>query len=362
MHYSITLVAAALCNLAHTLPVTSSSVSATAPTPSQLNDPTYGPIPGQSTIYSQYRGVSAPFPAKGAEPILPTTTGPPGADDLLFQNLLAVEWIVFYFYQQGVEAFNASSFTTAGYPNSTYDRLLEIRDNEAGHLRIFQDSITSNSIKPGPCQYDYGFTDVGSFLGLQILIEYTSQAFLTGLTQQAQLNVTKGAIVAISQVETRHATWALLDIWNTNPFVGPSDTSFPYANQILDLTHLFLVNGSCPPENPAYPIPSQHLPRLDYAQNTTSLNPGDEIQFTIGSPAPAFANGTDYFAVFIHGVFNITVPYDVESGTATYPGVIEDRGVTIVLIADESGAPTLESVLAGPLVIVNQPAQLATSV
>ena len=362
MHSSLFLIAITLNHLAYAYPAGSSSASATNPTPSQLNDPTYGPIPDQSTYYSQYRGVIPPFPANITDPILPTTTGTSGLDDLLFQNLLAVEWIIFSFYQQGVETFNASSFARIGYPNSTYDRLQEIRDNEAGHLRIFQDSITSNSIKPGPCKYDFGFTDVESFLATQILLEFVSQSFLTGLVLQAQLDVTKGALVAISQVETRHATWALIDIWNSSPFVGPSDTYFPYANEILDLAGQFIIPNSCPRANPAFPIPSQGLPLLNYAENTISLKPGDEINFTIGSPAPKFANGTEYFVVFVHGLFNITVPYDVKASTATYPAMIEDRGITLVLIANQSGAPTLESVLAGPLIVVNQPAELTTVV
>ena len=179
--------------------------AAAPPTQAQLADPNYGPIPGQSSIYSTYTGKAPPFPASNPSPVNATTTGEPGPDDLLFQNLLSAEWAVFSFYQQGVEAFNETSFTDLKYPNTTYERICEIRDNEAGHLRIFQDQISTTSIKPGACQYDYPFgSDPQTFLAVQTLIEVSSMAFLTGLAQEAKLNVSKGALEAIGQVETRH--------------------------------------------------------------------------------------------------------------------------------------------------------------
>ncbi len=168
------------------------------------SDPKCGPIPGESTLYSDYTGKTSPFPANMTDPVLATTKGPVGEDDLLFQNLLSAEWAVYSFYQQGVEAFNQSDFTDLGLPNTTYQRITEIRDNEAGHLRIFQDSISSASIKPGACRYEYGFTNAMEFLALQNIIEVSSMAFLTGLAQQAKASSTIGALVAIGQTETRH--------------------------------------------------------------------------------------------------------------------------------------------------------------
>ena len=174
------------------------------PSISCQSDPKCGPIPGESTLYSDYTGKAPPFPANMTGPVLATTKGPVGEDDLLFQNLLSAEWAVYSFYQQGVEAFNQSDFTDLGLPNSTYQRITEIRDNEAGHLRIFQDSISSASIKPGACRYEYGFKNAMEFLALQNIIEVSSMAFLTGLAQQAKASSTTGALVAIGQTETRH--------------------------------------------------------------------------------------------------------------------------------------------------------------
>lgn len=169
-----------------------------------LNDPNCGPIPGESLLYSDYAPKSSPFPANITAPVPATSNRPVGEDDVLFQNLLSAEWAVYSFYQQGVEAFDQSVFTDLGLPNTTYQRITEIRDNEAGHLRIFQDSISSASVKPGACMYEYGFTNAMEFLALQNIIEAVSMAFLTGLVQQAKLLSTMGALVAIAETETRH--------------------------------------------------------------------------------------------------------------------------------------------------------------
>ncbi|TAQ83291.1 hypothetical protein B7494_g8386 [Chlorociboria aeruginascens] len=315
------------------------------------------PVFGLSDYYNTYRGVAAPYPGNETAPILPTTNGTAGPDDLLFQNLLAAEWAIFSFYQQGVERFNASSFTSAGLPNTTYDRIQEIRDNEAGHLAIFQSQISSNSIKPGACQYTYGVTDALSFIETLTILEIASMAFLTGLVQQAKTNATKGALVAIASTETRHEVWALLDLWKTNPFGGPSDTSFPYANEILDTTNTFIIPGSCPQENPPYPYPSQHLPQLSY-NTTANLSPGSgsEVQFVFEGAAPEWNPAQQYYAVFFHGVLNVTVPFDVATNTTTIPDFETGKGLIIGVIADTEGAPCLESVVAGPLLLVQQPA------
>lgn len=172
--------------------------------PDSFSD-SYGPIPGQTPLYNDYRGKTPPFPLNMTSPILPTTSGPPAVDDELFQNLQATEWIVFNFYQRAVEIFNESSFTALGYPNTTYDRVAEIRDNEAGHFRIFRDAISSASVKPGSCKYNYTFTDVVSFLATQTLIESISATFLTGAVEQTQTKNLQGNLVGIAASETRHA-------------------------------------------------------------------------------------------------------------------------------------------------------------
>ncbi|XXH00655.1 Cytochrome c oxidase subunit 6 [Hypoxylon texense] len=332
----------------------------------KLADPSYGPVPGQDPLFSSYYGKDAPFPGYLRDVILPTKIGPPGTDDQVWQNLLSAEWIIFDFYQQAVEAFNTSSFVKAGFPNTTYQRIQEIRNNEAGHLRIFQNQISPTSVKPGACEHQFPFYDPISFLALVTVLEVSSMAFLTGLVQAARLSSSQAAMLAIAETETRHETWSLMDIWKTNPFAGPADTVFPYANQILDTTRSFIVPGSCPKLNPVYPSPRQALPSLSAASDTTSLLPGANIglNFTDPTNQPAFAPGRQYYAVFFHGVTNISVPINTTAFPAqeirvTIPKDFETKGVIAAVVADCPGAPTKETVVAGPGIILEQPAALA---
>ncbi|KAI0849045.1 ferritin-like domain-containing protein [Daldinia vernicosa] len=333
----------------------------------KLSDPSFGPVPGESPIFSTYYGVEAPFPGNLRDAVLPTKAGPPGEDDVVWQNLLSAEWVIFDFYQQAVEAFNETAFIKAGMPNTTYKRIQEIRNNEAGHLRIFQNQISPTSVKPGACEHQFPFYDPISFLALVTVLEVSSMAFLTGLVRDAKLPSSQAAMLSIAETEARHEVWSLIEIWKTNPFGGPSDTVFPYANQILDTTNAFIVPGSCPPENPEYPSPRQGLPALSAAKDTKSLTPGSNIGLSFTDPTnqPKFDSDKEYYAVFFHGLSNISVPIETSCWPekeirVTIPEQFETKGVIAAVVADAPGAPTKENVVAGPGIILEQPTALAT--
>jgi hypothetical protein len=318
--------------------------------------PAQGLRPGFDDYYSDYRGKAPPSPGDELDPIMPTGNGPPGLDDNLFQNLLAAEWAIFNFYQKAVEMFDESTFTDVGLPATTYDRIQEIRDNEAGHLVLFRDNISGNSVKPGPCQYRFGLTDAKSFVATMTLLEIASMAFLSALVQEAHTNATRGALVAIAATETRHETWALMDLWGANPLGGPADTSFPYAHQILYTTNQFVVPGSCPPANPPYPNPAQKIAQFTYdAKTESALTSGTEVRFLFTTPPPVWED-REYWAVFFHGLARVSVLFDVEKNTTRIPDFDLNKGVIICVIADTPDAPHKESVVAGPVLLVQQPA------
>ncbi|MCJ1449897.1 hypothetical protein MMC28_000225 [Mycoblastus sanguinarius] len=329
-----------------------------------LDDDNFGPIPAESSYYSSDNSTSPPFPGNYTQPVFPTTNGTKGADDLLFQNLMGAEWAIYAFYQYGVETFNQSAFVAAGYPPQTYQRIIEIRDNEAGHARIFGEQISNASVKPALCQYQFGISSPTAYLAAHTIVEISSMAFLTGLILQAKLDSSKEALVAIAEVESRHEAWGLIDIWQTSPFAGPVDTVFPYANQILSTTKVFVVPGSCPAGNPDYPLPDQNLPALSYAEKSTTLLPGSPITFAFSNPAnqPVFKASKSYYAVYFHGLLNITEPFDPKTNASTIPSEFEAKGLFLMVISDTPGAPTIDTVVAGPLVITEQPVEINSGV
>ncbi|KAK8054275.1 hypothetical protein PG996_013576 [Apiospora saccharicola] len=310
-------------------------------------------------------------------PNLPPPMKPTGSmnetsdTDRLWQNLLAAEWIVWSFYDAAVRSFNGTSFTTLGLPNTTYQRITDIRDNEAGHLRIFQSQISAGTVQPAPCRYDFPFdsSDPAAFLALVTLIEVASMTFITGLTQQTTNATARGILAAVGQVETRHEVWSLLDVWDASPFSGPSDTVFPYPNEILDVTNRFVIPGSCPPANPIFPNPSQNLPKVGVAAGTETVAVGATVllNFTEPDNQPRFATGKQYYAVFYHAIEIVSLPVHTDSWPAeaisvTIPSQFSAEGVVIMVLADAEGAPTLYSVVAGPVIFLQQPAALGTQV
>ncbi|KAF8861260.1 hypothetical protein BDZ45DRAFT_776489 [Acephala macrosclerotiorum] len=301
-----------------------------------LANTSYGFIPGENSYYSIYPSKSPSFPANITTPILNTTASPTGPDDLI-------------------------SFTTLGLPNTTYQHIVSIRDNEAGYPRIFQDQISSNSVKPGAYRYSFPFTSMEEFLTFQNLIEISSMAFLTRLVQQDKLNIRKGASTAVAETEIRHLVWRLIDVWNVDLFAGPSDISFPYANQILDTTNRFTVPGSRSSANPSYPFPSQHLPAMAITNITISVTLGSsiQIQFKDAMNQPSFKDRNEYYTVWFHGVENITVPFNTRGNETVIPATFE-KGLIIGVLVDEEGATMLESVVAGPIFLLQQPSTLGT--
>lgn len=105
---------------------------ASLPSPS-INQAILNAIPGQYTPWSDARGLDPPFPGDVQGAILPTEEGPAAPDDILWQTLVTAEWIVFDFYVIGLQMFGPADFDKLGLNGTlVYDRLMEIRDNEAG--------------------------------------------------------------------------------------------------------------------------------------------------------------------------------------------------------------------------------------
>ncbi len=161
-----------------------------------------------------------------------------------------------------------------------------------------------------------------------------------------------------------HQSETMLFEFSQSPFARPVHTAFPYANEILDTTKVFIVPGSCPKGNPDYPIPSQNLPTLSYQMNTTTLLPGSPVKFVFpdSDNQPKFKAGEQYFAVYFHGLLNITQPFDLKTNISKIPAEFEAKGLFLAVISDTPGAPKKENVVAGPLVITEQPVQINSGV
>lgn len=314
------------------------------------------PIIGQYEPYNTQRGPDPPYPGNRKNPILPTSNGLPAPDDALFQSLASAEWTIAHFYDFAIRKWNADTFVKLGFPNNTYDRLQEIRDNEVGHVQITLDMISDASTKPGPCEYEFNISSPMEFIIRQTLIEASGPAFLPGLTSQARESRSQGVLTSLSQVEVRHGTWSAMSLFNANPFTGPADTLYPYPMQILSQVAAYIVPGSCPKANPPFPNPPQRAATM--VSHPPFPQAGDDVQFLFPVPSlqPEFESGKEYFVVYFHALGNITRKFDTKDGRSRVPGEFDKgKGVIVAVIADVPGATTEESVVGGPLLMLQQP-------
>ncbi|KAL1647954.1 hypothetical protein SLS58_002278 [Diplodia intermedia] len=94
---------------------------------------------------------------------------------------------------------------------------------------------------------------------------------------------------------------------------------------------------------------------------TSTAQPGSKIDFVFSDETnvPSFDDGKSYYAVFFHGVNSIGVPLDTKTKLVKFDAA---RGIVIGVLADTEGAPTLESVVAGPVFLLEQPQALTRQV
>lgn len=50
------------------------------------------------------------------------------------------------------------------------------------------------------------------------------------------------------------------------------------------------------------------------------------------------------------------MPFDTKLNTSVIPATFDSKGIILVVIADEPGAPMMDSVIAGPMILLQQPA------
>jgi hypothetical protein len=107
------------------------------------------------------------------------------------------------------------------------------------------------------------------------------------------------------------------------------------------------------------PSPRQGLPRLS-APGAKSIQPGANITLSVsgGEKPLRFEESCEYYAVSFHGVLNVSMPLDTRAMSVQIPTALEPEGIFEVFLATEKGAPTDESVVAGPLVLLEDPAKL----
>lgn len=153
---------------------------------------------------------------------------------------LTLEHLEATFYREALAKFDNAAFTAAGYQTSVRDYIVEIGKHEQEHV----DALTAviKQLKGEPVKeatYEFGYTDLASFLKLAATIEGVGVAAYTGAAQYLIDNDDLlTAALTIHGVEARHASY-LNVVTGQNPFPDAVDAP-KTPDEILEIAGPFI--------------------------------------------------------------------------------------------------------------------------
>jgi len=155
---------------------------------------------------------------------------------------LTLEHLEYAFYRDGLEAFSADDFTSAGYADNVYEWFGTIRDHELEHVNVITQVITDLGGEPvAEAEYDFGYTDLAGFVGVAQVLENTGVSAYQGAAQfLIDEDELLTAALTIHGVEARHAAY-LNGLQGESPFpdaVNPTLT----PDEVLAAAGPFIVS------------------------------------------------------------------------------------------------------------------------
>ena len=155
---------------------------------------------------------------------------------------LTLEHLEYAFYRDGLEAFSADDFTSAGYADNVYEWFGIIRDHELEHVNVITQVVTDLGGEPvAEAEYDFGYTDLAGFVGVAQVLENTGVSAYQGAAQfLIDEDELLTAALTIHGVEARHAAY-LNGLQGESPFpdaVNPTLT----PDEVLAAAGPFIVS------------------------------------------------------------------------------------------------------------------------
>jgi hypothetical protein len=155
---------------------------------------------------------------------------------------LTLEHLEAAFYRDGLNGFTVDDFVAAGFDPLVVEYLALAGQQEADHVAALTAVVEQLGGEPvAEGEYDFGYTDVASFLATAAAIENTGVSAYQGaagsLIDEDELLT---AALAIHGVEARHAAY-LNGLTGTSPFpeaVNPTLT----PDEVLEIVTPFLVS------------------------------------------------------------------------------------------------------------------------
>lgn len=154
---------------------------------------------------------------------------------------LTLEHLEATFYREAVAAFDEAAYLAIGFQTSVRDRIVAIAEQEATHVETLTAVIEQLNGQPvAEATYDFGYTDLTSFLATAAAIENLGVSAYQGAAQYLQEeDALLTAALTIHGNEARHAAYLNI-LTGTSPFPAPTDSPIAPADVLEAATPFFV--------------------------------------------------------------------------------------------------------------------------
>lgn len=262
-------------------------------------------------------------------------------DVTILQYALTLEHLEDTFYRQALSKYDAKAFTDAGFDSSVRSRIATISGDEQSHVSFLSTALSAAGQTPtAACTYDFGYTDVKSFLATASILEGVGVSAYLGAAAAITNPDYLTAAGSILTVESRHSAY-IRDTNGQSPFPAPYDIPLDF-DQVYSLAALFIK--SCPSSNPTLPVKA--FPALTATPQGKS-NPGGMVKL-VPADKKVLAGGALYAAFIGYPAGNQYGAYNKETMTVTIPEGF--AGQTYVVLTTSKDSVTDDNTVAGPAV------------
>ncbi|KAF1919337.1 ferritin-like domain-containing protein [Ampelomyces quisqualis] len=268
-------------------------------------------------------------------------TGPSDGDILNYA--LTLEHLENTFYREALAKYSVADFTNAGFDEETYNRVKTISKDEESHVSFLTGALKAAGVTPtAECKYNFGYTDVKSFLATASILEGVGVSAYLGAAADIMSKTYLTAAGSILTVESRHSAY-VRDTIGQEPFPAPFDNPLSY-NSVYTLAAQFIT--SCPDTNP--PLPVKAFPVLTASSNNSPIKQGSTV--LLSTKGYRIAGGQVYGA-FITVTGPIFV--DAKSVSGGYEVVVPQgiSGQSYVVLTSCNTAATDDTIVAGPAIV-----------
>ncbi|KAI0819332.1 ferritin-like domain-containing protein [Trametes gibbosa] len=251
-------------------------------------------------------------------------------DTTIAEYLLTLKQAESAFFSQGLAQFPASAFTNAGYPTWVRNRFIQIAAHESTHVNLLTDGLGSSA--PAACTYDFGFTDVGSFIDLAQRFTTVDASANIGGVSYVNSGTLQTSIASIAAAESREAAWITSSVQKRQPWNNALETPLS-PDGAYSLISPYI--DECPDTNAD--LPFNTYPKLTVYPGYPTADGTVSVSLTLKAAA------AKYYLAWLDG---LNVKYSlITSGQATVPEGLD--GTVYVAVVKTQAPPTAANLVSG---------------